>query len=905
MTVRVRAPGHAIAPTVTLYLEEQEWSCDCGGRVDPCAHVAAAVIASAQPIRTGVVTGSVDSGKAKAPPRIVYRLTKKGRVLALARVVVRAGETDERIAGSLVSDLARGSACSRPHPTHDDLLIEQLLGAPPREVVPLTTIPRLFGALASGAEVTFQGEKTKVSGDPIAPRAIVEDAPGGGFVLRIEQDPAITEVVAMGVVRARHAPPARGGGDDRVLLERCRCLACSRRPSRRSSSRRCCPSSRRARRRHRDQEAPDDAQTTRGRASRWISRTRGTPSRVSPLLVYGDPPIARVDGDAVVALGERDVPVRTPRRGARAPPAPARRAGPRPGPARRTSTAPRRRRFAAKLRDWQKRVGERRATPRSSRAGRSSRAHRRRRTARFDVVFEHDGRRRRDETATHEARRRRRGAARLARRARPRPARRRRLGAAPRGLAREARPPRRRSARRARRDDEEARRAPRCPTSARSARRSTRRRRSRSTSSRRSSTGFDGIPHAPLPADLTRDAARLPAARRRLARVPARRRASARVLADDMGLGKTLQTLCVAARAARSSSARRASSTTGSRRSRASGPGSRTAIYHGPSASSIATRRRHAHDLRRAAPRRRRSSREDEWDTVVLDEAQAIKNADEPDRARGVRSCAASFRVALSGTPVENRLEELWSVMHFANPGLLGGRSELPGALRRADRRRRRRRRGAPAREDPAVRAPPHEARGRCPSCRRAPTPCSTSSSTRRSAASTTPSAPRRRRTSRASSREGGGVLAALEALLRLRQAACHPALVPGQQRRHRSSKIERLLEALEEAAADGHKALVFSQWTALLDLVEPHLAARRHPRSRASTARRAIAARVVSDVPGRGGPPVMLRLAQGRRHGPQPHRRRSRVPPRSVVEPGRRGSGRRPRAPHRPGQAR
>ena len=48
---------------------------------------------------------------------------------------------------------------------------------------------------------------------------------------------------------------------------------------------------------------------------------------------------------------------------------------------------------------------------------------------------------------------------------------------------------------------------------------------------------------------------------------------------------------------------------------------------------------------------------------------------------------------------------------------------------------------------------------------------------------------------------------------------------LPGQ-KADGSSKIERLMESLEDAAADGHKALVFSQWTALLDLVEPHLKA-------------------------------------------------------------------------------
>ena len=74
---------------------------------------------------------------------------------------------------------------------------------------------------------------------------------------------------------------------------------------------------------------------------------------------------------------------------------------------------------------------------------------------------------------------------------------------------------------------------------------------------------------------------------------------------------------------------------------------------------------------------------------------------------------------------------------------------------------------------------------------------------------------------------KGGGVIKALEALLRLRQAACHPALVPGQTA-PTSSKIEALLEALETAVAEGHKALVFSQWTSLLDLDRARARARR-----------------------------------------------------------------------------
>ncbi len=61
------------------------------------------------------------------------------------------------------------------------------------------------------------------------------------------------------------------------------------------------------------------------------------------------------------------------------------------------------------------------------------------------------------------------------------------------------------------------------------------------------------------------------------------------------------------------------------------------------------------------------------WSTVVLDEAQAIKNADTK-RAQASLSLQADFRVVLTGTPVENYLDELWSLFNFLNPGLLGSR---------------------------------------------------------------------------------------------------------------------------------------------------------------------------------------------------------------------------------------
>jgi len=113
----------------------------------------------------------------------------------------------------------------------------------------------------------------------------------------------------------------------------------------------------------------------------------------------------------------------------------------------------------------------------------------------------------------------------------------------------------------------------------------------------------------------------------------------------------------------------------------------------------------------------------------------------------------------------------------------------------------------------------------------------------------------------------GGNVIQALEALLRLRQAACDAALVPGQAatlgagvdgRPRASAKLRRLTAALEELVAGGHKALVFSQWTSLLDRVEPQLEQAAIPFTRLDGATRDRAA-VVSHFQSQDGPPVLL----------------------------------------------
>src|SRR5690348_15683799 len=96
LTVRVRARGHAVAPTVTLYPEDEEWSCDCGGTVDPCMHAVAAVIAT----RDGVAPANTAEAKpAAASARLVYRLGTRGKSLTVERSLVHEGGREQAVTG--------------------------------------------------------------------------------------------------------------------------------------------------------------------------------------------------------------------------------------------------------------------------------------------------------------------------------------------------------------------------------------------------------------------------------------------------------------------------------------------------------------------------------------------------------------------------------------------------------------------------------------------------------------------------------------------------------------------------------------------------------------------------------------------------------------------------------------
>ncbi|MFN0056869.1 MAG: DEAD/DEAH box helicase [Planctomycetota bacterium] len=212
---------------------------------------------------------------------------------------------------------------------------------------------------------------------------------------------------------------------------------------------------------------------------------------------------------------------------------------------------------------------------------------------------------------------------------------------------------------------------------------------------------------------------------------------------------------------------------------------------------------------------------------VVLDEAQTIKNAGSQS-ARAVRLLRGEHRLALSGTPIENRVQDLWSICEFLNPGMLGSLRSLHRLVKRPAETTHGPRSGldllSSALRPFLLRRTKHQVANELPPKTEQTLFCDMEDEQRalyqqllvhyRATA-----LERAEHEGLASSR-----MHVLEALLRLRQVACHPGLVDPQMRGLPGAKLQTLMPLLEEVASEGHKALVFSQFTSYLAIVREQL---------------------------------------------------------------------------------
>jgi len=220
------------------------------------------------------------------------------------------------------------------------------------------------------------------------------------------------------------------------------------------------------------------------------------------------------------------------------------------------------------------------------------------------------------------------------------------------------------------------------------------------------------------------------------------------------------------------------------------------------------------------------------WHVVIADEAHQVKNP-RTRAAQAVRALQAHHRIALTGTPLENHRGELWSVMQFAVPGLLGREEAFktrfrqpierhgsePIAAERLDSLTRRIRPFMLRRTKAAVLQDLPERTDIVRRIELGPAQRDLYESVR-------VAMDERVRQALADAGVDRSRMVVLDALLKLRQVCCDPALMDlaAAARVRESAKREALLELLEQLVFEGRKVLVFSQFTRMLDLIEKSL---------------------------------------------------------------------------------
>lgn len=325
----------------------------------------------------------------------------------------------------------------------------------------------------------------------------------------------------------------------------------------------------------------------------------------------------------------------------------------------------------------------------------------------------------------------------------------------------------------------------------------------------------EGLPHANLPLDL--QATLRPYQQTGVDWLTLLRDSDmGALLADDMGLGKTIQALC-AIRGKTLIVCPTSVLQAWSAQIRGFRPGLQMKLYYGSS-----RKWDPSPDVTLTTYGLLRQDRDlilaESWDGIILDEAQTIKNPDSQ-VAKAAHLLRAKFRLTLSGTPVENSLEDLWSQFRFLNPGLLGTRAEFQenfsGPISRGEVQaiQRLRKLVRPF----ILRRMKKEVAPELPPRTEGVLEAEFSPSEQVLYDSLLAAS---RKEVLAQMAEGGSVFGALEQLLRLRQACCHPSLIPGQ-KAETSAKLDLLETTLENSVAMGHRVLIFSQWTSFLDLIE------------------------------------------------------------------------------------
>ncbi len=304
-------------------------------------------------------------------------------------------------------------------------------------------------------------------------------------------------------------------------------------------------------------------------------------------------------------------------------------------------------------------------------------------------------------------------------------------------------------------------------------------------------------------------------------------------LADDMGLGKTVQTLTLIIARAEAGPvlvvAPTSVCTNWLEECRRFAPALNPILFGGPDRRQLINKLK-PYDLLISSYTMLQQEQElfasKEWEIIVLDEAQAIKNMNTK-RSRAAMSLKGKFRLITTGTPMENHLGELWNLFNFINPGLLGSleqfnqRFALPIEQEKDDEARQHLRKII---RPYILRRNKSQVLKELPPRTEILLPVEMTieernfyEAVRRQAISRLEEVTEQKETGKQSS------IQVLAELTRLRLAACNPRLlVPGSD--IESAKLKHFGRIIDDLLANGHQALVFSQFVKHLDLIRKYL---------------------------------------------------------------------------------
>lgn len=306
------------------------------------------------------------------------------------------------------------------------------------------------------------------------------------------------------------------------------------------------------------------------------------------------------------------------------------------------------------------------------------------------------------------------------------------------------------------------------------------------------------------------------------------------ILADDMGLGKTVQTLAFLRHHGGRSMVVAPSSLVFNwkREAERFTPELKVLVLEGSQRHQLFPKIAEADlVLTSYALLRRDIDRYRDWEfaTVVLDEANHIKNP-ETQNAQAASALRSKNRFVLTGTPMENSVRDLWSLMNFVLPGYLGARNdfkeryEQPVAHGDDDARKRLGRRLRPV----MLRRLKRDVASDLPERLEQVAFCDLSPAQAEVYRGLLDQSRRKIDEANAEKDQNRGRMLILTALLRLRQACCDLRLLGlAADPKETSAKVELLEELLQEAIDGGHRVLVFSQFVSMLQLLKENLESR------------------------------------------------------------------------------